>query len=244
MRCFLIIYLFLLLAACQKAPQRACFKSTGTPEQRVQQLDPFIYLHIGPYIEVELIQDSLNYVEWTAGQNLTSFLVANLNADTLYLQNKNKCRFLRYAKGAVKATVHFTSIQELHLANSEKVSASVTGTQDDLLLYLHEGVGPVNLQLDVQKATVRNNYGWQKLVLSGQAKRLFVDLDGSAAIDARQMHVSDSISFRSSSLLTSYIWADQLLLKAQLYGSGNLYYSGNPLAIWKTEYGQGKVLQK
>ncbi|MEY5000110.1 MAG: hypothetical protein RLZZ211_146 [Bacteroidota bacterium] len=239
-----IICIVALFLSCQKAPQRSCFKSTGKPVQLIQQLDPFIYLHIGPYIEVELIQDSLNYIEWNAGQNLISFLIASVNTDTLYLQNKNKCRFLRYAKGEVKASVHFTSIHELHLANSEKVSASGTWSQDDLLLYLHEGVGVVDLQLDVQKTTVRNNYGWQQLVLSGQAKGLFVDLDGSAALDARELHVSDSISFRSSSLLTSYIWADQLLLKAQLYGAGNLYYSGNPLAVLKKEYGQGRVLQQ
>lgn len=244
MKHYLLISLVLLLASCKKPTQRACFKSTGTMQHSIQTLANFKYVHVGPYLEVEFMQDSLAYVEWEAGRNLTTFLLAEVHADTLVLENNNKCRFLRYANGKVKATVHFTSIEELHLANSEKVSTITPWTQEKLLVYLHEGVGQVDLQLAVQNATIRNNYGWQELLLKGTAASLFVDFDGSAALDAKHLHVSDSITYRSSSLLPSYLLADQLLLKAQLYGSGNLYYTGQPSLLLKTEYGQGKVLQQ
>jgi hypothetical protein len=42
-------------------------------------------------------------------------------------------------------------------------------------------------------------------------------------------------------LLTSYLTADQIPLKAQLYGSGDLFYTGSPSVLLKTEYGSGKV---
>lgn len=241
MKRFLFVGLLWVLAACQKAPQRACWKATGPIENLSLPLSDFQYLAIHPHIQVALLQDSLDYIEWQAGQNLMSFLAAEVKDDTLTLQNKNTCRFLRYQKGKVKAVVHFTSLKELHLANSEQVNNVGKWTQDELLIYLKEGVGPVNLAINAQKARIRNNYGWQTLRLSGTVAALFVDLDGSASLQAPSLIVQDSISFRSSSLLTSYLAADQIPLKAQLYGSGDLFYTGSPSVLLKTEYGSGKV---
>jgi hypothetical protein len=36
----------------------------------------------------------------------------------------------------------------------------------------------------------------------------------------------------------------QLKLKAQLYGAGDLFYTGTPSVLLKTEYSTGKVLAK
>lgn len=173
-----------------------------------------------------------------------SFLSAEIQADTLQLQNNNSCRFLRYQNGKVKAVVHFTSLKELHLANSEAVQTIQQWLADDLLIFLNEGVGAVDLNINAQKVTVRNNYGWQALKLTGSVGSLFVDLDGSSSVQATNLLVADSISFRSISPMASYIAADQLLVKAQLYGAGNLYYDGQPSQILKTEYGTGRVLAK
>ena len=242
MKYLIAFILILLLVACQKAPERTCWKTTGTIENMIAPLSSFQYLYIHPHIEVALLQDSLNYVEWQAGSNLLSFLSAEIQADTLKLYNQNSCRFLRYQKGKVKAVVHFTSLKELHLANSEAVRTVHTWLAEDLLVYLKEGVGAVDLNISAHKVSVRNNYGWQTLQLTGTVGSLFVDLDGSSSVQATNLLVADSISFRSISPKSSYIAADQLLLKAQLYGAGNLYYHGQPSQILKTEYGTGRVL--
>lgn len=239
-------YILLLLVcwACQKEPQRSCWKSAGANQNLMVPLSSFSYLHIHPHIEVELVQDSIDYVEWQAGSHLLSFLSAEIQADTLQLHNKNGCRFLRYQNGQVKAVVHFKSLKELYLANSEAVQTNNQWIANDLLIFLKEGVGAVHLNINAQKVTVRNNYGWQALKLTGSVGSLFVDLDGSSSVQATNLLVVDSISFRSISPMASYIAADQLLLKAQLYGAGNLYYDGQPSQILKTEYGTGRVLAK
>jgi hypothetical protein len=171
-------------------------------------------------------------------------LSATIENDTLQLYNRNRCGFLRYRQGDVKVVVHYQTLKELHLDNSETVSTYNKWTQDDVLIFLKEGVGKVIVALNAQKVTVRNNYGWQNLRLSGTVGALFVDLDGSAALEAPALQVQDSISFRSASALSSWLRPDQILLKAQLYGAGNLYYSKTPATLLKTEYGTGKVLPK
>lgn len=244
MRYLSYILVFLVLWSCQKAPERSCWKGTGPIEKMTLPLAAFDYLYINPHIEVVLVQDSLNYIEWMAGVNLLSFLSATIENDTLQLRNENRCGFLRYRRGDVKAVVHFTSLKELHLDNSEAVRTSNKWIADDLLIFLKEGVGAVSLLIDAQKTTIRNQYGWQNLRLSGKTAALFVDLDGSASLEAPSLDVQDSISFRSESPLSSWLGADQIKLKAQLYSEGNLYYSGTPLFILKSEYGNGKVYPK
>ena len=244
MRYSFTLILLLCLVACKKAPERACWKATGAIENLIAPLSSFQYLYIHPHIEVALLQDSLNYVEWQAGSNLLSFLSAEVKADTLQLHNKNGCRFLRYQKGKVKAVVHFTTLKELHLANSEAVRTVKTWLADDLLVYLKEGVGPVSLVLNAQKVSIRNNYGWQTLRLSGDVAALFVDFDGAASLQAPSLMVQDSISFRSTSPLSSWVRSGPIKLKAQLYGSGDLFYTLKPTVLFKTEYSTGKVRPK
>lgn len=244
MRPISYIAVLLTLWACQKAPQRSCWKGAGPVEKIQLPLSSFRYLHIYPHIEVALVQDSLDYIEWLAASNLQSFLSATIENDTLQLHNHNRCGFLRYRRGDVKAVVHFTALKELHLDNSEAVRTNNKWIAEDLLIFLKEGVGAVTLLIDAQKASIRNQYGWQTLRLSGTVSALFVELDGSAALDAPSLIVQDSISFRSASPLSSWLRADQIKLKAQLYGEGNLYYLGTPLLILKSEYGNGKVYPK
>ncbi|MEY3100148.1 MAG: hypothetical protein RIS63_1047 [Bacteroidota bacterium] len=236
---------FLLLSvswACQKAPQRSCWKTAGPTQNLMVPLSSFTYLHIHPHIQVALVQDSMDFIEWQAGAHLLPFLSAEIQADTLQLQNNNGCRFLRYRNGQVKAVVHFSSLNELHLSNSETVQTQQQWFANDLLIFLKEGVGAVDLNISAHKVTVRNNYGWQTLQLTGTVGSLFVDLDGSSSLQAASLLATDSISFRSISPRACYITADQLFVKAQLYGAGNLYYHGQPSQILKTEYGTGRVL--
>ena len=142
----------------------------------------------------------------------------------------------------LRSQFHFSSIKELHVSNSDAIQTQQQWFANDLLIFLKEGVGTVDLNITAQKVTVRNNYGWQTLKLSGTVGSLFVDLDGSSSLQAASLLATDSISFRSISPRACYISADQLLVKAQLYGAGNLYYHGQPSQILKTEYGTGRVL--
>lgn len=244
MRILAFTCLILLLVSCQKPAGRACWKKSGVQSESELPLDAFQYVSIHDGIELILIQDTVNFLTWEAGANLMNFLEAQIIADTLSLKNLNRCRFLRYKNGRVKAYLHFKNIEELFLANSQSVSTANLWSADQLLVHLEEGVGKVHLDLEVEKLEIRNIYGWQPLFLEGQCKALFVDFDGSASLNSMGLHIADSVSFRSSSPISSQINVDGSILKAQLYGPGDLYYTGLPTAIYKSEYNTGKVRPK
>ena len=103
-----LMMLILSLVSCKKPSDRACWKGSGPAQTLQVTFDDFQYLHIHANMEVTLIQDSLNFVEWAANENLMKFLKAEKDLDTLVLRNMNRCHFLRYGKE--KASVKVISL--------------------------------------------------------------------------------------------------------------------------------------
>lgn len=237
-----IFLIFLFLFSCQKPADRACWKGAGKIVTKQTSVISFNNLHIHAHIEVELIQDSLNFVEWEANETLMNFLVAEKTLDTLILRNQNHCHFLRYGKEKVIARVHFTQLNQILFENSEAVNNKGTWQQTAFEFILKEGAGPINFQLEGQQAFVRNLYGWQNLKLKGQLNWLYVDLDGSASIEAQELQLTDSLLFSSASPRSSRLSSDGIKVKAQLHSVGDLYLKGVPSLLLQKAYSKGKII--
>lgn len=242
MKVWLGFLLFFFFLSCQKPADRSCWKSAGAPIKKQLFFEAFDYLHIHPFMEVELIQDSLNYIEWETNVNLLNFLVAEKSLDTLVLRNENRCHFLRYQKEKPKVRIHFKQLKQILLENSERVSTKGMWQQNTFEFILKEGAGPVDFQLNGSCAFVRNLYGWQQVQLKGQLGCLYIDLDGSASIDARNLSIMDSLLFMGASPKISRIAAEGILVKAQLYSIGDLYLKGMPATLLQKTYASGRVI--
>lgn len=242
MKIWIGILLSLSLLACQKPTDRACWKGAGDTQLKQIPFESFDFLHIHPHMEVELIQDSLNFIEWEANENLMNFLVAEKSLDTLILRNQNRCHFLRYRKETVKVRVHFKQLKQILFENSELVSTQGIWQQNVFELILKEGAGPIDFQLAGSHAFVRNLYGWQNVHLVGQLDWLYADLDGSALIDAHELVIQDSLLFSGSSPLSSQFATPGILVKAQLHSIGDLFLKGTPSLLLQKAYSSGKVI--
>lgn len=237
-----VLLLLFFLFSCQKESERQCWKGVGEPLTYQQSFTDFRFLHLHAYMQVELIQDSLNFVEWKTASNLKSFLQANVENDTLILRNKNRCHFLRYKNEKVKAIVHFTQLDQINFENSDSVSMKGTWHFGQTELILKEGAGPIQLNLAGQKMFVRNLYGWQNLNINGQLSWLYADMDGSATIEAGSLNLLDSLHFMSAAPRSSTIHGGGIRVKAQLHSVGNLVLEGQPSELLKMEYNSGKVI--
>ncbi|MEN9292139.1 MAG: hypothetical protein RLZZ357_1983 [Bacteroidota bacterium] len=238
----LLMMLILSLVSCKKPSDRACWKGSGPAQTLQVAFDDFQYLHVHANMEVTLIQDSLNFIEWEANENLMKFLKAEKDLDTLVLRNTNRCHFLRYGKEKVSAKVHFTELKQLLFENSELVKTNGIWQQNAFEFILKEGAGPIDVELSGTRAFVRNLYGWQAMKLSGHLSWVFADLDGSATLDATNLSITDSLLFTAASPKSSYFQTSGLLVKAQLHSIGNLYLKGLPSLLLKNEYSAGRVV--
>lgn len=233
---------FLLLFSCQKPAERACWKGAGNVIKQQVPFESFAFLHIYPHMKVVLIQDSLNYIEWEANENLMNFLEAEKALDTLILRNRNRCHFLRYQKEQVNVKVHFSALQQILFENSDTVRTQGIWEQNDVTFILKEGAGLIQLELAGHHAFIRNLYGWQDLQLKGQLNWLYVDLDGSASLEAQELNLMDSLLFSSASPKSSRLSSEGIKVKAQLHSIGDLYLKGTPSTLLQTTYSSGKII--
>lgn len=242
MKTIFTFLLLLLIFSCQKPAERACWKGAGNMIKQQVPFESFAFLHIHPHMKVVLIQDSLNYVEWEANENLMNYLVAEKALDTLILRNRNHCHFLRYQKEQVSVKVHFTTLHQILFENSDTVRTEGIWEQNEATFILKEGAGLIQIELAGHHAFIRNLYGWQDLQLKGQLHWLYADLDGSALIDARSMVIQDSLLFSGSSPKSSKFATPGIKVKAQLHSIGDLFLKGMPSLLLQTTYSSGKII--
>ena len=73
-RLFFLMISFIFLLSCKKQSDRYCFKNTGSIIEKNIHLPSFSELDLGPYIHYEIVQDTVNFLEISAGENLINFI--------------------------------------------------------------------------------------------------------------------------------------------------------------------------
>ena len=93
LRTFNFFLVLLFFSSCKKQADRSCFKITGSIIDKIIPLGSFTQLDLGPNIHYELIKDTANFIEISAGENLVNFISSDIEAGKLIIKNNNKCRF-------------------------------------------------------------------------------------------------------------------------------------------------------
>ncbi len=239
-----LFLLFLQIMSCKKPENRSCWKGTGKVVTKNIPLASFQTLELHQRLNIVLVQDSLEFLEIEAGENLQNFIDWSIVNGKLEIWNQNKCAYLRYKTGDVKVTIHFKSLAKLIYWGSELLVSSDTIQADYLYIMMNDGAGDLDLRVHANTINVLNPHGFSNISIGGTCGFLRLDMDGYGTFDARQMLVSDSISVMYASNGISYLRANQLKLKAELSSSGDIWYYGIPAAIHKIRYGSGDLIQK
>ena len=239
-----LFLLFLQIMSCKKPENRSCWKGTGKVVTKNIPLASFQTLELHQRLNIVLVQDSLEFLEIEAGENLQNFIDWSIVNGKLEIWNQNKCAYLRYKTGDVKVTIHFKSLAKLIYWGSELLVSSDTIQTDYLYIMMNDGAGDLDLRVHANTINVLNPHGFSNISIGGTCGFLRLDMDGYGTFDARQMLVSDSISVMYASNGISYLRANQLKLKAELSSSGDIWYYGIPAAIQKIRYGTGDLIHQ
>jgi len=239
-----LLVLLLPLHACKKPENRTCWKGTGSQTTKLIPLPDFQQMELHQRLKIELIQDSIAYLEIQAGENLLNFIEWTIVDGKLEIWNRNKCVFLRYKTGDVRIKIHFKELSKLIYWGSENLNNADTIHTSHLDVLMNDGAGDLDLNVQANSINVVNPHGFSNIQLNGQCHFLRCDIDGYGTFDARSMSVRDSISVMYASNGTSYLNADLLKLKAEFSSTGDIWYYGQPTAIQKIRYGTGDLIQK
>lgn len=240
----LLLLLFLQVTSCKKPENRSCWKGAGSSISKIIVLPDFQQMEIHQRLKIELIQDSVSYMEVIAGENLVNFIDWKVVDGKLEIWNRNKCPFLRYKNDEFTLKIHFTVLSKLIYWGSELLTSKDTIQTNHLDVLMNDGAGDLDLTVLANSINVVNPHGFSNISLGGTCGFLRLDIDGYGRFDARQMQVTDSISLMYASNGISYLSANQVKLKAELSSTGDIWYYGQPSVIEKIRYSSGDLIQK
>lgn len=242
-KCAVIISL-VLVSSCKKPENRACWKGTGQIVTKIISLPSFESMELHQRLHIELVQDSMEFLEIQAGENLQQFIEWSVVDGKLEIWNKNKCVYLRYKTGDVKVVIHFKSLKKLTYWGSEFLSCSDTIQADYLDVLMNDGAGDLDLTVQANAFNVVNPHGFSNIAVHGSCKFLRLDIDGYGTFDTRDLKVNDSIAVMYASNGTSHLDANNIKIKAELSSSGNVMYQGTPSEILKMRYSTGDLIHQ
>lgn len=240
----LLLLLFLQVTSCKKPENRSCWKGAGSSISKIIVLPDFQQMEIHQRLKIELIQDSVSYMEVIAGENLVNFIDWKVVDGKLEIWNRNKCPFLRYKNDELTLKIHFSALSKLIYWGSELLTSKDTIQTNHLDVLMNDGAGDLNLTVLANSINVVNPHGFSNISLGGTCNFLRLDIDGYGRFDARQMQVTDSISLMYASNGISFLSANQVKLKAELSSTGDIWYYGQPSVIEKIRYSSGDLIQK
>jgi hypothetical protein len=241
----LMIYttgLFFLMAiqGCDK--EGVCVKSTGkiVTENRIAL--PYNYIEVYDNINLFLVQDTaLSEIKVEAGENLIAGIITDIDSGRLVLRNANSCNWLRSFEVPVNVYLKFTRLDTIIFQAAGNITCLNAWTNDSVYIYVIEGAGQLNFNLDVGRSFIHVRYGTVSMKVAGKSPVTFIISQGYGPVHAEEL-ISKFTYVSTSSPNDVYVFASEEL-DVEIGNIGNVYYSGAPKDITANIYGDGKLIE-
>ena len=242
MRVLNLVILTFLFVGCKKASERSCIKSVGDEVVIERELGEFNRLYLGPHLKYTLVQDTVNKVIVRGGQNLIDFVKTDVSNGKLFIENENKCNFLRSYRKKISVELHVKKIQNIDYDATEPVYCENMLITDYLSVTITESAGRFHLDLSAQVLHTSAFKNWANFEVTGQVGFYKAYLRGNSFGNTMGLNVSDSIHVISDSGEDIEINADGVILRSQTRSTGNIIYIGTPVVIDHSSLGEGQLI--
>lgn len=242
MKIFYIIFLSscFSLFSCKKENRKDCIKSTGEIiiQERVTAHFDSILVHNN--IILFLKHDTVRSIKIEAGQNLIPLIETKIENNQLIISNNNRCNFMRSYEPTINVTVSVPDLKHLQHTGSGDVK-SINTLKVNRIRVVNSGVGDINLDLDAGNVFTQI-YGSGGINLSGKAAVCEIYSTGNCFMHCENLFTGYTYIY-SNTTGNIHVHA-QKELGVTILGSGNVYYTGNPLITKQDISGKGSLYKQ
>lgn len=224
--------------SCKKESMFDCLKSTGDIQLERRNISPVSDVVVHDNITVIFIQDSISFIEVSAGENLLPLISTEIQDGRLIIENRNTCNWVRDFSVPINVYVHTPKLKKVKSFGSEKIYSLGT-LHCDIIEADNRGTG--DIELNVIADEVYSKHGIGDNIFTGNADYLYVfnTSTGYSICSGLSVNRATIINLGSGH---SYVNACDIL-DTEIHYSGNVYYSGNP-AIHSTITGSGELIHQ
>jgi len=238
-----LLYIFiatLALVSCSN-DKAGCFSGMG--EHSVSSIDMpgnIDNIKAEGRFHVHFIQDSLNFIEVSGGENVIAGIQCSFDNNTLQIADNNSCNWVRRLDQVPVVTVHYTTLHYFEAANYYDNLFLKPHTGDTLLMEYWTGSGKTTFNGHVDRAYFKVNAGSGNFTCSGSAAYCYVYHSGGGRIDCSDFESSDVFAVTQSNNEVRVHAVVSLL--GDIRRTGNIYYAGNPVQVQRTGLGSGEMI--
>lgn len=222
-----IVYILLILSAathlsCSKEQLDDCITSSGPERTETRILDYFNTIEIRDYVDVYFTQDRTKplSVTLTAGRNLLGQIVSDVNNNVLYIENQNRCNWVRKFNQRIRVTINVHDVVQIRTTRDAAIIGSDLLTLD-VAKVINEGSNNIYLYVDaVQLSVISKQQG--DIALDGNADILVVYNESLGKMNL-QGCVGDFVFVTHHGRNDIRVQAFKQL-EVTIYNSGNVYY--------------------
>ncbi len=236
----LLLCFALLLISCNSEDAPDCFKSAGEIIQESRSLASFDQLMIEDNFQIEIIQDSIFFVEIEAPKNVLPKLETSVENGVLYISNKNTCNFVRSFKPKLQLRIHAPWIREIQNRGTGDIRSSQTLLFPYLKIENRHAAGTIDLDIIGDSVFAYTQTGVADIILRGKVIKgeLFNQGLGSiqaAELQAQELYINNSSINDITGYCSGYLFAIN-------YFSGNITVYGQPSQTDIFQNGNGNII--
>ncbi|HTA27026.1 MAG TPA: head GIN domain-containing protein [Bacteroidia bacterium] len=232
------------LLSCNKTPVCDCFESAGSEASDVRVLPYFNQIIANDNVNVFITTGSPQSVTIEGGKNLIPNIGANVNGTVLTLKNNNICNWLRsYKKSHINVYITMPELTTITNSGYGTVQSQGTLTFDSLVLNTTNSAGNIDLAVN-NRFINAHMFGTADLTLSGNCQTFLCNYFGGTGFIYNGNLVVSSYAFLSSNTTGDSYLNTTGTLGVQIYGQGNVYYTGNPTSVQSSSIGSGQLIKQ
>ena len=217
-----------IICGCRKDQLNDCFQSTGKDKTITRSLSPFTKIKAGEKFDIILTQDTgqEEEVKITCGSHLAGQITTVVQNNTLTIENKNTCNFVRSYDRKISIEVRVRYLDDIEIYSATNLSSNDTLNFENKSLTLKNfGLGDVNLKLKAGILAVRCiNSG--DIILEGFSNILSCSVEEATQFDARKL-LCDDVYVDCHTPLDCFVNARNYLY-AKIFNDGNVMYVSEP----------------
>jgi len=233
----LFLIITFVLTSCEK---EAFFKAGKVVTREIELTGKISIIEVNSILEITLVQDTINKVLVTCGENLQPEIDIYLKDEILHLDNTIKNNWTRnYDK--IEIDLHLISIPQLNIRKPSYITTRDTFKTNEFFLIDWGRFTEVDVTLDVNNCAIDvsgDDFGFYKV--KGKSVNATFNGYGSSFFYADELEVQNC-TVKQRSIGDIYVNVTNKLT-VTIETTGRVFYFGNPIIERKNNFSTDKLI--
>lgn len=219
----------MLFLSCKKEEGGNCFSSLGEIKKETRAIPFFDKIDLDDNVEIVLYQSIDQEVVVQYGENVLDGIITDVQNNTLFIRNENRCNFLRTYNYKPLVFIAVPDLKKIYWEGGGKIRSAGPLNFPSLYLETEGGGSDVDLELNCDSLFAVLHTGVSNLNLKGSAQYAYFYSVGNSIFHAENFP-ANAVHVNNGSTGDFHVRATNTLL-VEIRSYSSVFYYGTPAQL-------------